>query len=150
MIQYLEETWGVTATGASEAKKRITDILAIAGTDQVATNVIEELFQKSFAYVEAVYSMETALQVRRHRLEGEELREVTERFDHRRRLAHNALIDQIKIVNRYLFRTFGTVEIPAGGIYSRDPRHISDDAYRSALGDWAGEVVLAFFVDRKK
>lgn len=60
------------------------------------------------------------------------------------------LIDAVKIANRYLFRKYGTENIPTGGVYSRDPVHLTSDAYRAAVGDWAGELLLAFFYARKK
>lgn len=132
------------------AKKHIEQVLSVAGKDEQAAKLIEELCKKAHGYVEAVYAMETKLQIARFRLEGEQLRELTEDLDQFRRFAHNTLIDQIRLTNRYLFRRFGTEEIPAGGVYSGDPEHIVNDTYRAAIGDWAGQVVLAYFTQRKR
>jgi hypothetical protein len=147
-------TWliglGVTATIMRKGvtaieKKRIEDILKIAGKDDTAVKLIDDMFKAVMGYMEVGFTMETTLALQRNRLEGEELRSLKQRLDGNRRMAHNRLLDSIKIANRYLFRTFGS-EMPAGGVYSGDMDHlINMDQYRAAFGDWAGRLIMAFY-----
>lgn len=148
LIKYLQKH-GVDGVKGMKAKKRVTEILDIASGDEKVSSLVQEVLDKAVGYVSAVFKMETTLVTQRYRLEGEELRELTERMDRLRRIAHNALIDSIRICNRYLFKTYGN-DIPAGGVYSKDPMHLSGETNRIAIGDWAGEVVLSFFSDRAR
>jgi hypothetical protein len=130
-----------------KAKERIQNVLGIVSTDNNAMDLIQETLTKGVKYVEAVYNMETQLSIYRFRMEGEEYRSVAERLDSLRKIAHDAFIDSIMICNRYLFRNFGEL-IPAGGIYSDDPMHLSNND-RMAIGDWAFGLVKDYFIERR-
>ena len=132
------------------AKARIDEIIASVKEDKNALNLIHGVLAKAQNYVDRVFAMETALQTQRPYTEGGELRKLTEDLDGLRSIAHNALISEIQIVNRYLFKTFGPDVIPPGGVYSKDPVHLTSNAYRSSIGDWAGELVVEYFTGRKK
>lgn len=117
-------------------------IIKILNDDTVGIKLTAEVFQKALNYVNAVNSLEHYLI-----LKGDDKDEI-KRLDQRRTLAHNALIDAIKIANRYLFTHYGTEVIPAGGVYSGDPLHLSKEN-RKAIGDWAGKLVFEVFMSRR-
>jgi len=128
----------------SAERERIEEILDIAERDDTALSLIENVLSAVSSYIEAICNMEGSLSMQRFRLEGEEIRVLTEKLDGKRRRKHNVLIDSIKIANRYLFKKFGT-EIPVGGIYSSDPLHLCSDCLnRDAIGDWAERVAKVF------
>ncbi len=80
------------------------------------------------------HTMETFMQLNRFRLEAEEFQERTQNHDQRRRLAHNALIDQLHIVNRNLFSDENLQgEVPIGGIFSLNPDSIKE---RTMVAHW--------------
>lgn len=129
------------------AKDRINNIIATVNSDNNATDLVQETLNKAVKYVETVYNMETQLSIYRFRAEGEEYRSIAERLDSLRKIAHDAFIDSIVICNRYLFRNFGST-IPAGGIYSEDPMHLSV-IDRMAIGNWAFDLVKDYFIERR-
>ena len=89
--------------------------------------------------------MESQLKTARLRLEGEDLRELTEVLDKNRKLAHEALISDLHIFNRYLLKNYE--DAPIGGLYSKSPDSIRD---RVAIADWAGELLAALFNERRR
>ena len=131
-------------------KQRFLDVLSIVQDDKKSVELIGVVLSKIAAYCLAVYNSESHRITNAVVLEPEQLRESMEHLDTTRTIMHNSLIDAIRICNRHLFRTFGTDKIPPGGIYSHDPIHLTDDIYRSLIGNWAGEVFNAFFVERKR
>ncbi|MFA7483902.1 MAG: DUF3232 domain-containing protein [Vulcanimicrobiota bacterium] len=132
--------------GSDKTLERFERIVRLAGEDSVAISLIEKLVESAERYFTTVTSMEARLKMARLRLEGEELRDLAETLDRNRRLAHNALIDNLTIANRYLLKEFGE-EIPVGGIFSKNPEAIRD---RAAVGDWAGELLYALYTQRKR
>jgi hypothetical protein len=132
-----------------DCKKRFLDVLAVVKDDKRAVELIGVIFSKIINYATVVYDMETLRHVNALLLEPEQFRENANRLDENRTMAHNSLIDSIRICNRHLFRTFGTEVIPPGGVYSQDPIHLTDDHYRYAIGSWAGNVFYAFFKERR-
>ena len=132
--------------GADAAMNRFNEIIELAGEDTIAMSLLEKLVESAERYFTCVTTMEARLKMARFRLEGEELRDLTQTLDGNRRLAHNAMLDNVAILNRYLFKTFGQ-ETPIGGIYSKAPETIRD---RAAVGDWAGELLYALYVNRKR
>ena len=62
-------------------------------------------------------------------------------FDKRRKIAHEALLSQLYIVNRALLKEeLLKGKVPIGGIYSLNPDTIRD---RNSVSDWAGYLVKA-------
>jgi len=130
-------------------KDRVRLIFNLVDGDETAVSLIDQLLESAVNYVEAVFKMETTLATQRLLKEGSDLGELTEELDEKRHRKHNLLIDNIRIVNRYLFRNFKD-DIPAGGIYSDDPVHIAENnTNRAAIGDWAGRLVISYFEDRR-
>lgn len=128
---------------------RIRAVSDMMKNDPKALSLISSVLQSALRYVSAVYTMETTLSLLR--LTGSEsLKEETSRLDQLRSLAHNSLIDSIRICNRYLFQSYGFDRIPAGGIYSSDPIHLTDNVYRAAIGDWAGDLIASVFSSRPR
>ncbi len=132
-----------------EPIERLKQILTIVRDDQTALGLIEDVCKAAVNYVTAVYAMETTLAILRPVMTPEIVRERTEKLDSLRSIAHDTLIDAIRICNRYVFKRYG-VAVPAGGIYSKDPLHIGTNSNRYAIGEWAGELVSGFFTARHK
>jgi len=128
------------------AMARLDEVLSVCGKDEVATSLLEKLLESAERYFQCVVSMERKVRLARFRLEGQDLRDLIQSLDTTRRLAHNTLIDNVAILNRYLFREFGE-EIPVGGIFSKDPEAIRD---RAVIGDWAGELLYSLYYARKR
>ncbi|MBA4372243.1 MAG: hypothetical protein C0402_05225 [Thermodesulfovibrio sp.] len=130
------------------AFSRIQKILIKVKDDPQATKLIEGVFSAALRYVTEVYTQSTTLALKRTTSDATEIGPLATRLDQNRTIAHNALIDSIKICNRYLFTKFGPEVIPVGGIYSSDPTHFTSNAYRSHIGDWAGSLVEEVFSNR--
>jgi hypothetical protein len=97
---------------------------------------------KALNYVNAVNALEYYI------IHGGDDQDEIQRLDQRRTIAHNSLIDSIKIVNRYLFTNYGVDIIPAGGVYSDEPLHLTTEN-RRAIGNWAGKLVSEVFDKRR-
>ncbi len=115
---------------------RIESIKEMVFSDATAVKLIDSVKGAIRRYADVVLTMEQRLQSARFRLEGQELRDLTMRLDQNRHVAHESLIDSIKIANRYLFRTYGADTIPVGGVYDSDPLHLKYNN-RDAIGEWA-------------
>jgi hypothetical protein len=124
------------------SKSRIVELCNIIAGDATSITLIKEVLTKALNYINAVNILEHYVM-----LEGDDQDEI-QRLDQRRTLAHNALIDSVKITNRYLFAHYGTDIIPVGGIYSDDPLHLST-GNRRAIGNWAGKLVSEVFEYRR-
>lgn len=61
---------------------------------------IEEIIDGCADYVQAVIQMESAIQIARFRMEGDQFRSYVENLDKSRRANHNACIANIKMLNR--------------------------------------------------
>ncbi|MEA3427792.1 MAG: DUF3232 domain-containing protein [Thermodesulfobacteriota bacterium] len=96
-------------------------------------------------YFGAVVRMEARLKTARFRLEGEELRALTSDLDRQRHYAHEALISNLHIFNRYLLKEFD--DVPVGGIFTENPEMIRDQI---AVADWAGKLLCAIYNNRKQ
>ncbi len=97
-------------------------------------------------YFCTVTEMEARLRITRQRLGADELREESERLDKNCGIAHDALISDLHIFNRYIVRQFGD-DLPASGIFNRSPEAIHD---RLAVADWTGELFAALFANRRR
>lgn len=129
-----------------ETVVRFERIVRLVSDDDIAISLIEKLVESAQRYFTAVTTMEAKLKAARFRMEGDEIRELTETLDRNRHLAHNALLDNLRIANRYILKEFGE-EVPVGGLYSKSPESIQD---RAAVGDWAGELLYALYSARKR
>lgn len=127
------------------AMDRLNIISRLVSQDEVAVSLLEKLLSTAEAYFGKVVLMESQLKTARLRLEGEDLRELTEVLDKNRKLAHEALISDLHIFNRYLLKNYE--DAPIGGLYSKSPESIRD---RVAIADWAGELLAALFNERRR
>lgn len=128
------------------ALERFEIIVRIISDNEVANTILEKLLNSAESYFCKVFDMESRLKMARLRLDGEELRDLTEDLNKNRRYAHEALISDLHIFNRYIIKEFGN-DVPVGGIFSKDPEAISD---RIAVADWAGELLTAVYQNRKR
>lgn len=125
---------------------RVEEIIKLASTDSIAMSLLEKLLESAERYLTCVTTKESRLKISSRCVEGNELSELTQDLDRKCQLAHTALLDNIAILNSYLLKRFGDA-VPRGGIYSKSPESIRDKA---AVGDWAGELLYALFVARKR
>ena len=128
---------------------RYSAVTAIIAKDETAVNMLEKLIDAALGYMEKVVQMESRLKTARLRLEGEELREITQRLDKNRTIAHEALISSLHIFNRYLVKNYQDELLDEGlegGIFP-NPEAIRD---RVAIADWAGELLCGIYQARKR
>ena len=134
---------------SEETMRRYKEAIKIIAKDEVAVRLLEGLIEAASRYFERVIQMENRLATARFRLEGEELRALAEDLDRSRKFAHDALISDLHIFNRYLVKEHG-VKLAAvgiqGGIFPK-PEAIRD---RIAIADWAGELLYGIYSERKR
>jgi len=128
------------------ALDRFEMIVRIVSDDEIACSLLEKLLSAAERYFCKVFEMETKLKIVRLRVDGDELRELTENLDKNRTYAHEALIADLHIFNRYILKEFGE-DIPVGGIFNREPDLIHN---RVAVADWAGDLLTAIYQNRKR
>ncbi len=121
--------------------------------NQRGIKLVKELVTKCINYINItavaeaeVRSMKSGINV------GEDRRNVqaaTERLDQMRKLAHEALISQLMVVNRYLFNIEETKQqLFPGGIFSLDSHILLDPrgyGERARIGDWAKYLTEALY-----
>lgn len=144
--RHLAAHHSINAQGVTAAMERLEKVIRLAGEDEVAMSLLDKLLDSAERYFGTVVKMEARLKMARFRMDGDELRELVQTLDRNRHLAHEALLSNLHILNRYLFKEFGE-EMPIGGIFSKDPEAIRD---RAAVGDWAGELLYALYANRKR
>ncbi|TYO96745.1 uncharacterized protein DUF3232 [Geothermobacter ehrlichii] len=127
------------------ALDRFNIISRLVCQDEVAVSLLEKLISSAEHYFSKVVEMETRVRLARLRIDGEELRELTEVLDKNRTMAHEALISDLHVFNRYLMKNYE--DAPVGGIFSKDPDAIRN---RVAVADWAGELLAAIYQERRK
>ena len=130
---------------SEKAMMRFNEIIRIISGDEVAVSLLNTLIDSIERYFYTVVRMETKLKVLRFRLEADALQSLTIDLDRQRHLAHEALISNLHIFNRYILKEFD--EVPVGGIFSEDPTMIRD---RIAVADWSGKLLCALFANRKR
>jgi hypothetical protein len=126
---------------AFERYNQILEILNKCKSDkkQVYINLINELIKKCIEYIRNVNQIQHLIDHSQYRLTAEAYRDSYSELDLSRRLAHNALIDQLTIVNRNLFKDPELKnKIPIGGIYSLNPDSIKD---RNFIAQWAAYLI---------
>lgn len=116
---------------------RIDAILKVVAGDNKAKSLIAETLDCANRYVQAVNAAERGMKNARFRLETNEYQKFVVQLDQRRRVAHDALISQLNVTNRYLMKNFEG-DMPVGGLYSGDPHRYHD---RIAIADWAFELI---------
>ncbi|MBU0456541.1 MAG: DUF3232 domain-containing protein [Nanoarchaeota archaeon] len=115
--------------------------------DKKGLSLIEELLTKAISYIDCIVRMDISNTVR-FRLEEEEMINKLVELDHLRRIKHEALISQLNITNRYLFKNYEVDnDIPAGRVYSLPPETIRD---RVSVGDWAGYLITGLYENRDR
>lgn len=138
---------------AFERYNKIVDLLREFG-DNRGLGLVRELVDKCVRYIDVTSIVEAhSKMLRSGRFTGGEdrlnLQRASESLDMSRRTAHNALISQLIIVNRYAAHKEKIQnEILPGGIYSLDPRHLNDPySYdsRVKIGDWAKYLTDALY-----
>ena len=128
------------------ALERLEMIIRLVHQDEVAVSLLEKLLESAERYFCKVVEMESRLKIARLRQEDQELRDLTEVLDNTRHMAHEALISNLHIFNRYALKEFGE-DIPVGGLFNKDPEAIRD---RIAVADWSGELLAALYKERRR
>lgn len=85
-------------------KEKIQHLIdAISNSDTQEKNddlqIVEDTVDKFAAYVEMVVNMESASQIARFRLEGEDFRKYMQDLDQRRKMTHDVCMSGIKMLN---------------------------------------------------
>ena len=79
------------------ALDRFEMVVRIIAENEVACSLMEKLLSAAERYFCKVFEMETRLKIARLRVDGNELRELTENLDKNRMYAHEALISDLHI-----------------------------------------------------
>ena len=107
---------------------------------EIYKSFVAELVKKCIEYTLIITREKRFTETQRSRLEPEIYQEKLIEIDTKRRLAHNALLSQLKIVNRNLFSDKLLEKIPPGGIYSFPSETLQN---RYIIGTWAAYFVSA-------
>jgi len=132
-----------------ETVNRYKKTVQIIAKDEVAVRLIEGLVDAASRYFGRVIQMENRLATARFRLDGDELRSLTEDLDRSRKFAHDALISDLHIFNRYLVKEYAEELLEEGlqgGIFPK-PEAIRD---RLAIADWAGDLLCGIYQQRQR
>ncbi len=108
-------------------------------------NLVKDLVKLCIDYVELRLNFERLMEMQKFRKQNDE--EVLEEFirlGNLRKIKHNAMMSQLKIVNRYLFKKYEKGTVPIGGLYTLDPLTLIHDN-REIVGDWAAYLVDALY-----
>lgn len=97
---------------------------------------VEDLIADCGRYVESVTAMEAAQAVARFRLEPKDYQALIVQLDRNRKMAHDTVIADIRLVNRLC------------GVYSVPPVYEGEDS-RIAHAEFAAAVAGEYFKDRK-
>jgi hypothetical protein len=105
--------------------------------DSECLELIEDLISSAAEYVKRVSILELGIMVGKHNKDGEEYREYIQNLDKQRSNAHNALINNLKIVNR-LYRNNNMLPIYKG-----------DEDNRVEIANFAQEIIEELFSTRR-
>jgi len=124
-------------------KEMLTELsLKIKSSDSLYKNedieFVEKYARKCGEYVEKVNAMETAINIGRYRMEPEEYREYVMELDRIRKIAHDALIADTKMLNRIC------------EIYNYPPIYTGSLDDRNEIAEFAKKIVDEFFEGRQK
>ena len=131
--------------GKNEVMSRYEAVVRVVSEDPVAAKLCDQLLEDAERYFGAVVRLEHRLAGARFRIDGAELRELTEALDRSRHHAHNALISSLHAFNRYVVKEYAG-QIPEGGIFP-NPDAIHD---RVAVADWAGDLLCSLYRNRRR
>lgn len=131
--------------GKDEVIQRYEAIVRAVSRDPTASKLFDQLLEDAERYFGVVVRLEYQLASARFRIEGAELRELTETLDRSRHHAHNALISSLHAFNRYVVKEYEG-QIPEGGIFP-NPEAIHD---RIAVADWAGDLLCSLYRSRRR
>ncbi len=113
---------------------RIREIREIIGADEQAKKLIENVLIKASDYIRQIERMERILAVHSGSYDFQDKFDSADRL---RTIKHNALISDLNIANRYLFKEYGDM-IPVGGLFVGPVEQFHQ---REIIGDWAVELV---------
>lgn len=120
-------------------KDRVNALLAKIKNDPDQVSLVRDMIDSCTNYVDTVVNMENMINIYRFRTEDPaELRVMIQRLDQTRRIVHNAVISNVRIVDRLC--RINNVEPVFGGL----------DEDRLAVAEFAKQVVDEFFEERKK
>jgi hypothetical protein len=113
---------------------RIREIKGIIGGDEQANKFIENVVIKAIDYIRQIERAERILSIHSN---SYDFKDKFDSADKLRTIKHNALISDLNIANRYLFKEYGDV-IPVGGLFVGPVEQFHQ---REIIGDWAVELV---------
>lgn len=122
---------------SEERDKRFVSLNSIAESiegDELLEDLFEELESGTQRYFEAVLAHEQSNRAHEFRLGEEAARRLTEQRDHARRLAHEALVDKLRILAR------ATTASGRNANWWKKITGLKEDRYK--IGRWALQVQL--------
>jgi len=127
---------------ANDPITTIRNTLTVLKADGTGTGLVLDVLKRCGEYVSAVVALEAGYLMI---ADGDDYRQTIQGLDRRRSQCHDALIDAVIISCRYLNKNYPG-SVPDGGIYP-DPTHLLE-RNRRAIGDWAGKISNALFLNR--
>lgn len=110
--------------------------------DNYGLECLENTLVSANDYIISFTKMDNLSLVDKFRSDKELFVEKLKELNDRRKKRHNALITNLGILNKYLFKEYGFDEIPLGGLFSLDPTRYYD---RDAVGDWAMFLMIGLY-----
>jgi hypothetical protein len=121
-----------------QAKERYNEIEKIVNGDKAAEGLLRSLSLSALRYVDVSANMIAQIIASKDANSFRDETEFSKTLDFEKRYAHEALISNLNVLNRYLFNKYEG-KVPQGGIYSLPPESIKN---RHSVGDWAGYFVM--------
>lgn len=115
---------------------RIHQIMNTFAADSRTKSLITSLVKSVKSYAEFVGRESGLIRAAQFRMDGDDYRQYVTGLENTRHSMHEGVISSLVAANRYLFRTYGTEEVPAGGLYDWDPLHLKM-LNRDAISEWA-------------
>ena len=120
-------------------REKINEFIRVISesNDRECLDLMEDLISSASDYVRRVNVLEIGLMVGKYNKEGSEYREYIEKLDKLRSSAHNALITNVKIINRLCKNN----DLP--------PIYDGDEEERIKVAEFAKQVVEELFSTRR-
>lgn len=120
-------------------REKINEFIRVISesNDRECLDLMEDLISSASDYVRRVNVLEVGLMVGKYSKEGSEYREYIEKLDKLRSSAHNALITNVKIINRLCKNN----DLP--------PIYIGNEEDRIQVAEFAKQVVEELFRTRR-
>lgn len=144
VVHYMEKFADLEMAG--EYISRVNEIADIIEEDPKAVEFLNGLLEDVGHYAHRVYKTETQSRFLKFKLEGKDLHSAVENIDRSQRSAHNRLIDDIRIFNRYIFTHFENV--PENGIAPL-PREALQNEDRDEIAKWAFSLFMGYLSQRE-